>query len=472
MATADDYNNMVKSNLRFFDIVDESQEMLLPIKGHEKMPLVSLEEAVDPLCHLLPNIQQKVSLAKRQCQRPSDGLSSDESASIFLYTMEWEPQHECFYFILNRTLNDRDREKLKPWFLYLRLFLNALARLPSIHLIVYRGVKLDLTKTYPNRKKIVWWGFSSCTSSIKVLESKSFLGNEGTRTLFVIDCHTGKNIENHSSNHRNNEFLLLAGTQFEVIECSNQGNGLHHIELKEIDQSFPLLQPVLPLNLLSINNLNATSLDRYQNRRLEELIRHYRLHSKVYLVGQQLTDQDMSIVVKEAIAEKKCSKLDLVHNYIGSEGASILASALFDNKTLRKLKLSHNHVSDRGVQSLAEPLAFNNFTLQKLILTRNDITDRGARDLATMLKSNTTLTHLHLDYNQISDNGVQLLADALAHHNVTLQVLLLNGNKHVTDSSVDYFIDMLEHNQSLRELNVYDCNLSKIGKSFLRRAIK
>ncbi|CAF3449726.1 unnamed protein product, partial [Rotaria sp. Silwood2] len=62
------------------------------------MPLVSIEKAVEPLLARLPGIQTKVWIAKQNCETPADGLSSDESASIYLYSMEWEPQEQCLYF--------------------------------------------------------------------------------------------------------------------------------------------------------------------------------------------------------------------------------------------------------------------------------------------------------------------------------------------------------------------------------------
>lgn len=119
----------LKLNHRFLDVAEEPQRMLLPIEGYEKMPLVSLQEAVDPLVGLLPDSERKAWIAKSNCEMPAD-----ESASICLDSMEWEPRDECLYLALNATLRDRSREKLKPWFLYLKLLLTALARLPSLHM--------------------------------------------------------------------------------------------------------------------------------------------------------------------------------------------------------------------------------------------------------------------------------------------------------------------------------------------------
>jgi len=227
------------------DITKEPKRMLMPIHGYEKTPLKTLEETVEPLIPLVPRVQTYVHVAKRRCEgKPADGLTVDQSASIMLYTMEWEPQEQCLYAVLNATLRVEDRQKLKPWFLYLKLILSGLFKLPSSPRSVYRGVKMDLSNEYPKGKEIIWWGFSSCASCIEVLENEQFLGNKGTRTLFTIECISGKDISRHSYYQSETELLLLPARQFQVISCLEPASGLHMIQLKEIQSSIMLLEPV------------------------------------------------------------------------------------------------------------------------------------------------------------------------------------------------------------------------------------
>ncbi|CAF5020652.1 unnamed protein product, partial [Rotaria socialis] len=157
---------------------------------------------------------------KQMCDCPADGLTTDESASIMLYTMGWEPLNKCLYVVLNDTLRSSERQqKLKPWYLFLRLFLSALFRLPLLPKIAYRGVRLDLSKRYTEGKTIVWWGFSSCTTAVSVLQSEQFLGLTGTRTMFTLQCQSARNIRNHSYFPAEDEVLLMAATQFKVMGC-------------------------------------------------------------------------------------------------------------------------------------------------------------------------------------------------------------------------------------------------------------
>jgi hypothetical protein len=226
---------------RFSDIAAEPRRMLLPIQGFETVSLVSLEDAVIPLVSLIPDVEQMVWIAKQNCTHPKDNLSPDESASIMLYTLEWKPYEKSFYVLLNEALRAANREELNPWFPYLRLVITALQKLPSTGPTIYRGVKLDLTDQYRQGDTIVWWGFSSCSLSIETLNNERFLGESGARTLFNIECESGKNIRSHSY-YAEDEILLFPARQFEVIECLDQDNGLHIIQLKETRPKFPLIK--------------------------------------------------------------------------------------------------------------------------------------------------------------------------------------------------------------------------------------
>ncbi|CAF1387627.1 unnamed protein product [Rotaria sordida] len=244
MATGGEEEATAQHILRITDIVQEPLEFIAPIGGYEEMPLVTLEKAVEPLVTILPAVQSHAYVAKQRCENPADGLTQDESASIMLYTMSWRPLDKCLYCVLNDTLRSPDRQqKLEPWYLFMKLFLSALFRLPSIPTTAYRGVKLDLSERYVKGKTIVWWGFSSCTTTVDVLNSKLFLGATGTRTMFTLKCQSAKDIRKHSYYPAENEVLLMAATQFKVIGCLNQGD-LHIIQLEETHPPFPLMQPV------------------------------------------------------------------------------------------------------------------------------------------------------------------------------------------------------------------------------------
>ena len=74
--------------LRSHDIVEELHRILLPVSGFEQIDLLSLKEAVRPLTSLLSKIQDYARIALQNCQNSGADLIQNESAAIFLYSME------------------------------------------------------------------------------------------------------------------------------------------------------------------------------------------------------------------------------------------------------------------------------------------------------------------------------------------------------------------------------------------------
>ena len=267
------YNNQANKYQRFMDLNDEPLTIMTPIKGYDKMPLVSLEQAVRPLISFIPEIEQMADIAKRKCQRPPpDNLTLDQSAAIMLYTLEWEPKEQSVYYMLNRALRTEDRQALKPWFLYL------LSLRPSDKRTVFRGIKNDVSHRYKKGEKVIWWGFSSCTSKMDVLSNESFLGSQGQRTMFAIECQSGKDIQNHSYFKGENEILLPAAREMEVESILPQGGNLCLIQLKEVRPKYPLIetpmitqlvqkvplnQPVQPISQQPIQSLSSKNYFHY-----------------------------------------------------------------------------------------------------------------------------------------------------------------------------------------------------------------
>ncbi|CAF3923207.1 unnamed protein product [Rotaria sp. Silwood2] len=150
------------------------------IIGYAEEPLLPLADACIPLIPIIFNILAYVSTALEHTpDYPSDGLTRDESASIFLYTTEWKDEHRSLYSALNETLRTADPEQLQPWFKYLKLLLTALVKIPfAPQQTVWRGIRKDLRLEFPRGTSVIWWSFSSCTTTLPVLENDLYLGYE------------------------------------------------------------------------------------------------------------------------------------------------------------------------------------------------------------------------------------------------------------------------------------------------------
>ena len=181
----------------------------------------------------------------------------------------------------------------------------------------------------------------------------------------------------------------------------------------------------------------------------------------------------MPIIVDSAIIKKKCTELKLGYNQITSEGVKILADALKENSTLERLNLFHNNIADQGVYYLTQALLSNEKSKVKMLfIGHNQITDKSIEYLCDLLKINRNIVHLGLSNNEISDRGVIVLANMLTNDNITLKELYLWGNKSIGDMSVDALADMLVYNRSLMKLVLFDCNLSDLSKERLREVVK
>ncbi|CAF0954926.1 unnamed protein product [Didymodactylos carnosus] len=241
---------------RYADIQDEPiHKLLVPIQGYQDQELVSLEESIKPIAQLFDDLEMHVWIAKQNCQAPVDNLTQDKSAAIYLYTMEFDSS-KSFYRLLNVALRSENRRSIVPWSSYLKLFMTALYKLPSKPQIVYRGVKgIDLSDKYLKGKHFAWWGVSSCTTTVDVLQEEQFLGQNGERILFNIECSNGQSIKSHSYySDKEEEVILMPGSYFEVRGHLNSGHGLRIIQLQEIEPKYPLVRP--PFSKALVDNTN------------------------------------------------------------------------------------------------------------------------------------------------------------------------------------------------------------------------
>jgi len=234
-----------ETTTRFTDLEEEAvSQFPTPLEGYENMPVETLEKSIEPVKQFFDNIEANVWVAKENSKEAKEGLTQDESASIRLYTMSFNDD-QSLYKVFNQTLRSENRENVKPWFKYLKLFLTALNKLPSHSRTVWRGVhNVDLSNQYPKGKRGAWWGISSCTSNVEVLQSAQFLGTTGNRTLFSNKCQEGRSISLHSRYKAEEEIILMPGFYFQVIGQLPAAEGFGIIHLKQI---YPLIPPELSM---------------------------------------------------------------------------------------------------------------------------------------------------------------------------------------------------------------------------------
>jgi hypothetical protein len=214
---------------RFADIED-SPKRLPPAYGYLTHQLLPLQKAIEPILSQIDQLDRFVKIAKNECHFPSEhGLTRDESAAVYLYTMEWS--ESSLYQMINRALRSENRPSLKPWFAYLKLFDTAVQKLPNLRMNVWRGVTRDIARNYKMGDEFTWWSINSCSTSVNVI--KDFLGPNST--LFLIEVVNGKDISRYTNFPSENEVILCPGTRFRVVSDALDQPPLHLVHLREVN---------------------------------------------------------------------------------------------------------------------------------------------------------------------------------------------------------------------------------------------
>lgn len=222
---------MSDSGERFTDI-QLTNKRLPACYGYITSKLLSLEEAIEPICNLLPELKRFARLAKRHCTYPNEhDLTKDEAAAIYLYTMDMSDETR-FTRRLNETLRAENRSDVRPWFPYLKLLDSAVSKLPTFKGIVWGGTNTDVSQAFKSNEKITWWSITSCSTTVSVIQS--FFGTSTQSTLFKIECVNGKSIEAYTCYPNENEIILMPGSTFQTIsDPLNYDDGIHIVQLKE-----------------------------------------------------------------------------------------------------------------------------------------------------------------------------------------------------------------------------------------------
>ncbi|CAF3214894.1 unnamed protein product [Rotaria socialis] len=239
---------------RFGDI-DASNKRLPPIYGYHAEKSVTIEKALEPIESEIEELPRFIKIAKKHCHFPSEhGLTQDQSAAIYIYTMEWGDT--TLYRVLNKALRSENRQALKIWFPYLKLFDTALDKLPTVKEAVWRGIPIDIGKNFIKNQTVTWWSVNSCSSSPNVI--KTFLGGTQNSTLFLIETMNGKKISGYTEYENEDEVILRMGSEFRVKgDPLAQLNGSYVVHLIAIDDNND--QPLASNNNSTCVNIPANT---------------------------------------------------------------------------------------------------------------------------------------------------------------------------------------------------------------------
>ncbi|XP_068113546.1 NACHT, LRR and PYD domains-containing protein 14-like isoform X1 [Hyperolius riggenbachi] len=148
-----------------------------------------------------------------------------------------------------------------------------------------------------------------------------------------------------------------------------------------------------------------------------------------------------------------------------------LGSALKINRSLLKLDTALNNPGEAGVRFLCEGLKEPGCTLQDLRLDFSDLTSSCCEHIGALLKTNRSITVLHMKDNDIKDAGAKLLCEGLLNPGCPLKELRLHESNITSDSCEDLKSVLLK-NHTLTVLDLTDNNLQDSGMKILCEALR
>ncbi|XP_064223399.1 NACHT, LRR and PYD domains-containing protein 13 [Aotus nancymaae] len=179
--------------------------------------------------------------------------------------------------------------------------------------------------------------------------------------------------------------------------------------------------------------------------------------------------QDYGIkLLGAALTHPKCAleRLELWFCQLGAHGCRHLSDALLQNRTLMHLNLSKNCLGDEGVRFLCAALGRPDCNLQSLNLSGCSFTREGCQDLATALKHNHNVKILDIGENDLRDDGVKLLCEALkASHHALYTLGLAKCN--LTTACCPPLVSVLRSSKTLVNLNLLGNELDPDGVKML-----
>ena len=165
---------------------------------------------------------------------------------------------------------------------------------------------------------------------------------------------------------------------------------------------------------------------------------------------QQLMQRQGGIKIGYNIKPVTLEELHLDDTSMKAKGFATLSSMLITNFNLHTLSLTNNNVDDQDMALLSQALAQNKeLPLKSLILSFNNITCVGVECLMNAVWGSATLREIKLDNNKMQDRGAQLCSVVLG--SIRLEVLDISFNK-ITTVGIKALMKSLSENDSLQSL--------------------
>ena len=128
-------------------------------------------------------------------------------------------------------------------------------------------------------------------------------------------------------------------------------------------------------------------------------------------------------------------------------GATVISKLLKDNQVIQELHMNDNNIGDDGITAIAK--ALTNSTIRELWVNNCGITPTGARSIATLLSVNHSIRKLRLRNNPITTEEVRVILQS-AVSNEASQVDIWIDYDHTDSEEIRRMEDILSNRRRMK----------------------
>nr|XP_012807474.2 NACHT, LRR and PYD domains-containing protein 8 [Jaculus jaculus] len=155
-------------------------------------------------------------------------------------------------------------------------------------------------------------------------------------------------------------------------------------------------------------------------------------------------------------------KLALENCNLTENSCENIAFSLRHSKMLTHLSLAENALKDEGIKHIWRALEYLMCPLKRLVLRKCAVTSACCQDMILALKNNKSLSSLDLSFNNLRNDGIILLCEALKKTDSNLQVLELERCL-FSFISCKALASMIRSHRKLRYLDLSNNDIGLVG---------
>eukprot|EP01080_Neovahlkampfia_damariscottae_P009087 gene9087-1182_t len=217
------------------------------------------------------------------------------------------------------------------------------------------------------------------------------------------------------------------------------------------------IKKLVILNDILVDSYKRVSDGFRENTSLQELV----------LKNVKKKESSIHLLVDGIFKLQNLQTLTFEYNNFDTKCCTCLSNILRNNQTLRELNINgmdvYSNLSENDYQYLFEGLCENQ-SLRVLKCESNNLKPSSCAHLSKVISKHPNLLELYLSNNSIDGEGFKHISEGL-YDNKTIKKLILSGNGDV-ETANDIFLDILRENDTLEELDLYQCGLFNCNQIF------